>query len=373
MIKQLDLKKTNAHYAEEIENAVLEVIRSGWYILGDKVDKLEDELAQYLGVRNVVTVSNGLDALRLIFLGYIELGALHVGDKVLVPDNSFIASSLAVSSSGLIPAFIAPNEQSYNLDIENLPANVLMDIKAILCVHLYGRVCWSDRLYEYAKQKGILVIEDNAQALGASYHKTHSGALGDAAAMSFYPGKNLGAMGDGGAVSTNSNNLATIVRSLRNYGSHAKYVHHFKGYNCRLDEIQAAVLSVKLKYLDRVNSKRRQVAAYYSDLISNGRILKPAEASDAVKLLGDEHIWHQYVVRTEGRDKLKDYLYKTGIECLIHYPVPIHNQVAYAGYNCINGEVSTRICDEILSLPMSESLDAEEMEMIVNTLNSFQG
>ncbi len=308
MINQLDLKLVNARYQAEIEEAAVSVIRSGRYILGPNVEEFERELSEYMNVKHVIGISNGLDALRLIFQAYIELGKLSLGDEVLVPDNSFIASALALSSVGLKPVFIAPNERTYNLDLDSIPSYILDRVKAVMLVHLYGRITWSPDFHENMKNRGILVVEDNAQAVGAKYNGVSSGTLGNAGAMSFYPGKNLGAMGDAGGISTNDDELAELIYYLRNYGSKIKYYHDYLGHNCRLDEIQAAILRVKLKYLDDANRRRREIAANYCDGIQNDLIKKPLSSSDEVFRLGDEHIWHQYVIRTENRDGLAKYM-----------------------------------------------------------------
>lgn len=366
MIKQLDLQRIQANYIDEIKKAVSDVIDSGWYINGSSLKTFEAELANYLGTGNVLGVSNGLDALRLIFRAYVELGKLQEGDEVIVPANTFIASMLSITDNHLKPVFVEPDPRTFNLDLTQIESQVTERTKAIMLVHLYGRACWDKGLLEIAKRRNLLIIEDNAQAIGSMWNSQKTGTLGDAAAMSFYPGKNLGAFGDAGAVTTNDNELAEVVRMLANYGSEKKYEYLYKGFNCRLDEVQAAVLSVKLKYLDRENALRRNVANSYNELIANSKIELPVIPDEPM-----EHVWHQYVLRTKDRDKLQQYLLENSIKTLIHYPIPAHKQAAYKEFEDLKLPVTEKMHNEVLSLPMGPTLRKSEIEYIAETINKY--
>ncbi|UBM57638.1 DegT/DnrJ/EryC1/StrS family aminotransferase [Marinilongibacter aquaticus] len=362
----MDLKKVNLQYQQEIEESILRTFRSGWYLLGEEVQRFEKKLCAYLGVEFAVGVGNGLDALRLIYRAYIELGEMKQGDEVIVPANTYIASILAISDNGLTPVFVEPDPDTFNIDLKRIEERITLKTRSILMVHLYGQAVFSEKLKELAERYNLKLVEDNAQAIGASYAGKKTGGLGDAAGLSFYPGKNLGALGDAGAVTTNNSELAEVVRILANYGSNKKYNNLYKGLNSRLDEIQAAVLSVKLKYLDQENQRRREIAGLYGDYINNKKIILPSypEAPDS-------HVWHLYVIRTEHRVGLEAYLKGRGIETLIHYPIPASKQAAYKEYQNIYLPVTEAIHKTVLSLPISPVLSNSEVEQIVDEVNCF--
>lgn len=366
MIKFLDIQKINLQYQNEIEEALLRVYRSGWYILGKEAEAFEIALASYCNIKHVIGVANGLDALRVILKAYIEMGTMQEGDEIIVPANTYIASVLAISDNRLKPVLVEPSLETYNLDIDKIEEKITSRTKAIMVVHLYGRVCWSEELKTLAKKYNLKIIEDNAQAIGAEWNGIKTGALGDAAGFSFYPGKNLGAIGDGGAVSTNDVDLAKIVRALGNYGSSKKYVNIYQGLNSRLDELQAAVLSIKLKYIDLENRKRQQIADYYCKHIKTKALILPEIPRNL-----NEHVWHLFVVRTPNRDALQQYLLDNEIQTLIHYPIPPHKQSAYSIYNHLQYNLTEKISETALSLPLDPMLSNKQIEKLIETLNSF--
>lgn len=366
MIKFLDLQKITAQYAEELKQTASEVIDKGWFLLGERVKIFEQQYSDFTGVRNTVACANGLDALRLILRAYIELGVMREGDEVIVPANTYIATILAITDNHLKPVLIEPDITTYNLDFSLIEQAITSKTKAIMVVHLYGRTCWSEELKRIAKKYNLKIIEDNAQAAGAYYQNQRTGNLGDAAGNSFYPGKNLGALGDSGAVTTNDNELATIVRALANYGSQEKYVNKYQGMNSRMDEIQAAFLSVKLKYLDVENEIRRKVADFYMENIKNPQVILPVPTEQR-----ESHVQHLFVIRTKQRNKLQLFLAEKAIQTLIHYPIPPHKQMAYQEWNNFSFQITEQIHDEVLSLPMSPVLSSEEVNRIVNTVNAF--
>lgn len=366
MIKFLDLQKINLQYQEEIETRLLETFRSGWYLLGDQVKSFEQNLAQYIGSPNAVGVANGLDALRLIFKAYLELGQLKVSDEVIVPANTYIASILAITDNRLKPVFAEPCIENYNLDLAKIEALITPKTKAIMVVHLYGQVCWSEELETLARKYNLKIIEDNAQAIGAEWNGIKTGNLGDAAGFSFYPGKNLGALGDAGAVTCKDALLAKTIRTLANYGSEEKYINKYQGLNSRLDEIQAGVLEIKLKYIDRDNDKRRKIAERYCTEITNQKITLPQLLQNS-----NEHVWHLFVIRTPKRDQLQKYLLENGIQTLIHYPIPPHKQKAYSYYNHLSFPITEKIHEEVLSLPISPVMEEEELAKIIQVINQF--
>lgn len=373
MVKFLDLQKINQVYSKELKDAASQVIESGWYLQGQNVEKFEFNLKRYIGVSNAIGVSNGLDALRLILRAYIELGVMQPGDEIIVPANTYIASILAITDNGLKPILIEPDPKSYNLEIGNIKEKITEKTKAVMVVHLYGQVCWSEELEEVAQKHNLKIIEDNAQAIGAEFTYKNkeikkTGALGDAAGFSFYPGKNLGALGDAGAVTTNDSELAEVIGAIANYGSRQKYINEMQGLNCRLDEIQAAFLNVKLKYLEAENQRRRKVAAYYLETIKNSQIILP-EVSGNIE--GNKsHIWHLFVIRTSYRDELQTYLKKNGIPSLIHYPIPPHKQQAYQNLNHLSFPITEKIHQEVLSLPMNPFSNGDEV-IVSSVINSF--
>ncbi|MBT2621806.1 DegT/DnrJ/EryC1/StrS family aminotransferase [Chryseobacterium sp. ISL-6] len=366
MISFLNLKKINLKYQEEIENKLLEVFRSGWYLLGDELKNFETNLAHYIGSKYALGVANGLDALRLIFRAYIELGIMKPGDEVIVPANTYIASILALSDNGLIPVFVEPEINTYNIDISKIEEKLTSKTKAILIVHLQGRIVFSEELRKIAQDHKLKIVEDNAQAIGAEWNNIKSGNLGDAAGFSFYPGKNLGALGDAGAVTTNDKDLFETIRALGNYGSNQKYVNIYKGLNSRLDEIQAGVLDIKLKYIEEENNARRLIAKKFIEEITNPKIILPENPEDE-----KEHVWHVFVIRTENRDNLQSYLNEKGIHTIIHYPIPPHKQEAYKEMNTLSFPISEKIHEEVLSLPISSILDTEEIETIIKAINEY--
>ncbi|WP_346983875.1 DegT/DnrJ/EryC1/StrS family aminotransferase [Chryseobacterium sp. POE27] len=366
MIKFLDLQKINVQHQEEIEKKLSQVFRSGWYLMGQELSAFENSFSQYIGVKHTIGVANGLDALRLILRGYIELGIMNPGDEILVPSNTYIASVLAISDNGLVPVFVEPDLNNYNIDITKIEENITSKTKGILIVHLYGRTIFSDKLKQLAEKYHLKIIEDNAQAIGAEWNGKKTGSLGDAAGFSFYPGKNLGALGDAGAVTTNDENLAKTIRALSNYGSDQKYVNIYQGLNSRLDEIQAAVLVVKLKYIDEENTIRRKIAEKYISEISNPKIILPENPADE-----KEHVWHLFVVRSKNRDEFQKYLTENGIQTLIHYPIPPHKQQAYKEWNSLSFPISEKIHEEVLSLPISPVMQNDEVTKVIGLLNMY--
>jgi len=368
MIKFLDLQKINLLHQQEIEERLLHTFRSGWYLLGNEVKRFENNLATYIGAKHAIGVANGLDALRLILRAYIELGIMQEGDEVLVPSNTYIASILAISDNKLVPILVEPDPHTYNIDITKIEEKITMRTKAILLVHLYGRVVWSEDIKHLAHKYNLKVVEDNAQAIGAEWKGRKTGNLGDAAGFSFYPGKNLGALGDAGAVTTNDNELAGAVRALANYGSNQKYVNIYKGLNSRLDELQAAVLDVKLQYIDKENQARRVIAHRYLTEIKNPYIQLPESPSD-----NKEHVWHLFVVRSENRDALQQYLEENGVQTLIHYPIPPHKQQAYREWNEMGYPISEQLHSEVLSLPISPVMVEEEVSKVIEVCNQYKG
>jgi len=366
MIKFLDLQKINQQYAEELKQVAGEVIDSGWYLLGERVDQFENQLADYIGSKHAICVANGLDALRLILRAYIEMGIMDPEDEIIVPANTFIASILAITDNQLKPVFVEPDISNYNLDLSKIEEKITTKTKAIFLVHLYGRVCWSDNLKALAKKYKLKIIEDNAQGIGAGWKGIKTGNLGDAAGFSFYPGKNLGALGDSGAVTSNDDELIKVIRALGNYGSHQKYINKYQGLNSRMDEIQAAFLSVKLKYLDIQNEHRRKIVKCYNS-IENVNITLPEIPKNK-----DEHVWHLYVIRTEFRSELQNFLSEADIQTLIHYPTPPHKQEAYSCYNHLSLPITEKIHTEALSLPVSPVLALESAYDLVKKINSFK-
>lgn len=366
MIKFLDLQKINLLHQEAIEKKLLVVFRSGWYLLGNEVKSFEENLARYIGTTNAIGVGNGLDALRLIYRAYIELGVMQLGDEVIVPANTYIASILALSDNGLIPVLVEPDKNSFNIDVSKIEEAITHKTKSILIVHLQGRIVFSNELKNIGEKYNLKIVEDNAQAIGASWKGKKSGNLGDAAGFSFYPGKNLGALGDGGAVTTNDGELASTIRAIANYGSNQKYINIYKGLNSRLDEIQAAILDVKLPFIDEENEKRRQIAYKYNKEINNPKILLPE-----IPKHEQEHVWHVYVIQTQERDKLQAYLTANNIQTIIHYPIPPHQQEAYKELNHLSFPITEKMHNEVLSIPISPVMTIEEVNTIIDVINKF--
>lgn len=372
-MKFLDLKETNAPYSDQLKQVAAEVIDSGWYLLGDRVQNFERQLANYLNIPHVVAVGNGLDALRLILRAYIEMGVMREGDEIIVPSNTYIATILAITDNRLKPVLVEPDEKTFNLDIDQIEQHLTSRTRGIMVVHLYGRCCWNEQIKDIAGKHNLKIIEDNAQSIGAISAKAcgisgsyHAGALGDAAGLSFYPTKNLGALGDSGAVATADDDLARTVRALANYGSLRRYENIYCGLNSRMDELQAAFLSVKLNYLDDENKKREVIARTYACGISHPDILLPQPG------LPGEHVWHQYIIRTQNRDKVQKYLKEFGIETQVHYPIPPHKQVCYTEWNNNQYPTAELLSKEVLSLPISAYFSVNECEAVCDILNNIK-
>jgi dTDP-4-amino-4,6-dideoxygalactose transaminase len=365
MIKFLNLQKINSQYELELKKAANRVIDSGWYLMGNELETFERNFADFCGVKYALGVANGLDALRLIFKAYIELGVMEKGDEVIVPANTYIASVLAISDNELVPVFVEPNINTYNLDSSKLDAAITLKTKAILTVHLYGQNSIDQQMLDICATRNLKLVEDSAQSHGSIWKGKVMGSIGDAAGHSFYPGKNLGALGDAGAVTTNDEMLAKTIEALRNYGSFKKYKNLYQGLNSRLDEIQAAFLVVKLKYIQKDILERRIVSNYYLENIKNSAIILPEVVNE------EGHVWHLFVVRTSRRDDLQKYLSSNGIQTLIHYPIPPYKQKAYSAFNELSFPITERIQNEVLSLPMSGVMKLEEIERVVNTINKY--
>jgi dTDP-4-amino-4,6-dideoxygalactose transaminase len=365
MIPFLNFKDINHPHRKELLCAIMSVIDSGQYILGEKVKIFEEEFSKYCGVKHTIGTGNCLDALTMIIRAYKEMGIFHEGDEILVPANTYIASILSITENRLKPILVELDITTYNIDVSRLKEHITDKTKAILTVHLYGLASYSERMQSIANEYGLKIIEDSAQAAGAVYGGRKTGNLGDASGFSFYPSKNLGALGDAGAVTTNDSALADIVRALSNYGSHKKYHNIYQGINSRLDEIQAAVLSVKLKYLDQENQKRREIAQRYLGDIKNKKLLLPkAEISMS-------HVWHLFTVRTKERDAFVNYLSDNGIGSVIHYPIPPHKQKAFVAWNQESYPITEEIHNTIVSLPLSPVITEEKISKIINACNRF--
>ena len=373
MIKFLDLQKITAKYTDEIHEAVNRVVDSGWYLQGKENEKFEADYARYIGTKYAVGCANGLDALIWIFRAYIEMGVMQPGDEVIVPANTYIASILAITENGLKPVLVEPSIDTYQIDDSRIEEAITERTKAVLIVHLYGQCAYTDKIGALCKKHNLKLVEDNAQAHGCKFNGKHTGSLGDAAGHSFYPGKNLGAFGDGGAVTTDDEELAKVVRAVANYGSQKKYVFKYCGRNSRLDEIQAAVLDVKLKYLTEDNAHRKEVAHYYYEHINNPLITLP-------DLLPDEqnayHLFPIIVKGKENRDRLHDYLEQNGVGTVCHYPIAPHKQECYAkeAWNTpqLSLPITERLADEELSLPIGPSIKIEEVAEVVRLVNEYK-
>lgn len=365
MIKFLDLHKINERFRKEIDNKIKEVLDSGWYLLGKEDEAFEKAYAEYCGTKHCISCANGLDALKLIIKAY----GFGVGDEIIVPANTYIASILSISDNGCTPVLVEPDINTYNINPDLIEEKITNKTKAILIVHLYGHAVQMEKIWELAKKHNLKIIEDSAQAHGAGvnvngiYKKT--GNLGDASGFSFYPGKNLGCMGDGGCVTTNDDELAEKIRALRNYGSHIKYHNLYQGSNSRLDEIQAAILSVKLPMLDSDNERRRKISKYYRENIKNPQIILPKAYDE------NSHVWHVFAIRTNNRDELQEYLKANDIQTLIHYPIPPHKQPAYKDWNNLSYPITEEIHKTILSLPISPVMEDWEVQKVVEIINRF--
>ncbi len=366
MIKFLDLQKVNQQHEEDLREAFDRVLTSGWYIMGEELKQFENDFATYCGVKHAIGVANGLDALILIIRAYKELGIFKDGDEIIVPANTYIASILAISANNLVPVLIEPNLDTYNIDTALIESKISEKTVAILAVHLYGQLCDMAGIISVAGKYNLKVIEDSAQAHGATDALgKRAGSFGDAAGFSFYPGKNLGALGDAGAITTNDDEIAGVIKALLNYGSHVKYQNKYKGINSRLDELQAALLKVKLKALDHETQIKRNIANRYLAEINNPEIILPKVTEQKA------HVWHLFVVRTRDRARLQKYLADNGIQTVIHYPIPPHKQKAYAEWNHLTYDISEKIHNEVLSLPLSPVLLKEEVDSVIEILNAF--
>ena len=363
MIKFLDLHKINEKYRVAIDEALKRVLDSGWYLLGKENETFCHNFAKYVGTKHVIGVANGLDALSLI----IKAFDFPCDSEIIVPANTYIASILAISQNELTPVLIEPDINTYNINSNLIEEKITSKTKAIMMVHLYGQAVNIKPIIELAKKYNLKIIEDCAQAHGAFYPDTNQrvGSLGDASGFSFYPGKNLGCLGDGGAISTNNDELAQKISALRNYGSHAKYQNIYKGYNSRLDEVQAAILDVKLKELDKDNASRRAIAKYYRENSKNPLIILP-EVEDEMA-----HVWHVFVIRVEDREKFQNYLTENKVQTLIHYPIPPHKQAAYKEWNNLQFPITEKIHREVLSLPISPVMTETEVEKVVAIINEY--
>lgn len=366
MISFLDLQKVTALHGEDINKAVTDTVNSGWYLQGKANEQFERDYAEYIGNNYCVGCANGLDALVWIFRAYVELGIMKPGDEVIVPANTYIASILAISENGLVPVLVEPSEKNYQIDPERIEEAITDKTKAILIVHLYGCCAYTDKIGEICKKYNLKLIEDNAQAHGCKFNGRRTGSLGDAAGHSFYPGKNLGALGDAGAVTTDDEELAKAVRSLANYGSQRKYVFKYRGRNSRLDEIQAAVLDVKLRYLDEDNERRKEIARRYMNEIKNPLIKLP-KVKDV-----DSHVFHIFPIITERRDELQKYLADNGVQTLIHYPIPPHRQECYKEWNNRSYPITERLAAQELSLPISAVHTNAEIDEVIRLLNIWK-
>ena len=363
----LDLKKINAIHSEQISKAMIDVLQGGNYILGENCKLFEQEYAKFCGVKHCLGVANGLDALIFIIRAYKELGYLKDGDEVIVPANTYIATVLAISHNNLIPIFVEPDFNTYLIDEKKISRLITNKTKMILVVHLYGQVVNMQHIWDIAKINNLLVIEDSAQSHGAMYNGKRCGNLSDASAFSFYPGKNLGALGDGGAITSNNDELIQTISYLRNYGQQKKYVNQYKGYNSRLDELQAAILRVKLPFVDDHTEHRRMIAIKYITKITNSKIVLPPIPEDRLS-----HVWHLFVIKTKNRDELQKYLLDNDIFTLIHYPIPIHKQAAYREINNLSLPITEEIHNTILSLPISQVQTInEQTDYIIDVINKY--
>ncbi len=368
MIPFLDLKKINSRYETVFQDKLKSVLASGWYILGNEVMTFETNFARYCKSKYCIGVGNGFDALVLIFKGYMQLGKMHKGDEVIVPANTYIASILAILEADLVPVLVEPKVDTYNLNPDLIEEKITSKTKAILAVHLYGQLAEMDAINAVALTNGLLVIEDAAQSHGAFFEVENKKVKinsRNVQAYSFYPGKNLGALGDGGAIVTNDEELAKVVAALRNYGSETKYYNDYTGVNSRLDELQAAFLNVKLPHLNNDNERRREIARRYLLEIKNDKMKLPFWD------LSTNHVFHLFVIRTKNREELQDYLLQKGIQTVIHYPVPPHKQKALKEWNDLSFPITERIHDEVLSLPINAVLTSEEVDFIIDVLNTY--
>jgi len=370
MLKFLDLKAINDSFEPDISNAVKRVLDSGWYLLGEENKAFEREYAQFIGIKHCIGVANGLDALRLILKAYINLGEMREGDEIIVPANTFIATILAITDNRLKPVLVEPDLYTYNINPLKIEEKITERTKGIMLVHLYGQNAMQIEIEKLAVKYDLRIIEDNAQAVGAFWGNKRTGSIGHAAGHSFYPGKNLGCLGDGGAVTTNDDNLAEIIRALGNYGSKEKYINDYQGLNSRLDEFQAAILRTKLKRLNADNQLRRKIAKYYCENINLKEVVLPNNMNSSI-YNDNSHIWHLFVIRHKYRNKLQEYLTMNGIQTVIHYPIPPHKQMAFKEWNSLSYPITEQIHEEVLSLPISPIMEIEDAQIVVGIINDF--
>ena len=366
MIKFLDLKGVTDKYSDELHEAVNRVVDSGWYLQGNENIMFEENYAKYIGSDYCIGVGNGLDALIWIYRAYIEMGVMKPGDEVIVPANTYIASILAITENDLVPVLVEPKFDTLEIDDDKIENAITERTKSILVVHLYGRCAYTDKIGDLCKKYHLKLVEDNAQAHGCRFGDLRTGSLGHAAGHSFYPGKNLGAFGDAGAVTTDDKELADCIRALANYGSQKKYVFKYKGKNSRLDEIHAAVLDVKLRHLDEDNKHRQEIAKYYYDYINNPLIKLPIRLND------DNNVYHIFPILCERRDELQQYLTDNGVQTLIHYPIPPHKQECYKEWNELSRPITEMIHEQELSLPIGPTITEDEVKYIVDKINLFK-
>lgn len=365
-VKYLNLQKINQQYHNEFLNSFSAFLEKGSFILGNETKLFQDEYAQYCGTKYCIGVANGLDALTLIFRSYKEMGVLKDGDEVIVPANTYIATVLAITENKLVPIFVEPDIWAYNIDPKKISEKITSKTKAILVVHLYGRIADMDEINKIANEHALKVIEDVAQAQGAVYEGRRAGSLGHAAGHSFYPSKNLGALGDAGAITTNDNILAETVSAIRNYGSEKRYYNLYKGVNSRLDELQAAFLRIKLKDLDKKNCERIKIARKYCTEIKNPLVQLP-QIDNAIS-----NVWHIFPILINNRDSFQTYLKECGIETIVHYPIPPHKQNAYKEYNQLNFPISEKIHNTQLSIPLHPALSEEEVQIVIESINLYR-
>ncbi|PHJ40202.1 DegT/DnrJ/EryC1/StrS aminotransferase family protein [Vibrio sp. PID17_43] len=366
MIPFLDLKSINQQYQHELKEACARVIDSGWYIMGNELEQFESKFAEYCETKHAIGVANGLDALILVLRAWKELGKLSKGDEVIVPANTYIASILAITENELVPVLVEPDIETYNLTKEGIEAAITPRTKAVLPVHLYGLISPMSEIMQIAKEYNLLVLEDCAQAHGAMTGGKKAGNWGDAAGFSFYPGKNLGALGDAGAITTNDDTLYQALVALRNYGSHKKYENKYQGVNSRLDEIQAAMLRVKLHHLDAETLRRQEIAKRYRAEINNPLVILPKVENEA------EHVWHLFVVRCEQREALQNWLSQNDVQTLVHYPIPPHKQTAYRELNHLSKPITEVIHQQVISLPLDPTMDNEAVTQVIQLVNEFK-
>lgn len=366
MVKLLDLQSITMQHGDEYKAAANRVIESGWFLQGKEIEKFEADYAQYIGTEQCVSVANGLDALYLMMRAYKELGVMHDGDEIIVPANTYIATIIGITRNNLVPVLVEPTWNNLEIDIDKIEEAVTPRTKGVLIVHLYGRVAYSEKLREICKKHNLKLMEDCAQSQGCMWNGVRTGALGDAAAHSFYPGKNLGAFGDAGAVTTSDPDLAQVVRAVANYGSQKKYVFKYVGMNSRMSELDAAVLDVKLKYLDEDNAKRQELASFYYENIKNPLITLPS------RIPNENNVYHQFPIFCERRDELQGYLKENGVQTLIHYPIPPHKQECYKEWNNRSYPITEKIHNQELSIPMNQVVSADEAKTVVDVLNSFK-